>query len=85
MLSSAQTMQGLLRWAWHKADWLRDGVARAVEDIHAVRSNDPAARSSLEVALVYPGVHALWLHRALEKKDRRNRVERRPKFREETR
>ncbi len=29
-----------------------------------MRSNDPAARSSLEVALVYPGVHALWIHRA---------------------
>src|ERR1700730_4056777 len=34
------------------------------EDIGAVRANDPAARSSLEVALVYPGLHALWLHRA---------------------
>ncbi len=34
------------------------------EDIRAVRANDPAARSSLEVALVYPGLHALWLHRA---------------------
>src|SRR5271165_5292820 len=34
------------------------------EDIRAVRANDPAARSSLEVVLVYPGVHALWLHRA---------------------
>ena len=26
-------------------------------------ANDPAARSALEVALVYPGLHALWLHR----------------------
>ena len=34
------------------------------EDIGAVRANDPAARGSLEVALVYPGLHALWLHRA---------------------
>jgi serine O-acetyltransferase len=34
------------------------------EDIGAARANDPAARSSLEVALVYPGLHALWLHRA---------------------
>jgi serine O-acetyltransferase len=34
------------------------------DDIRAVRANDPAARSSLEVILVYPGVHALWLHRA---------------------
>jgi serine O-acetyltransferase len=34
------------------------------EDIGAVRANDPAARSTVEVALVYPGLHALWLHRA---------------------
>ncbi len=26
-------------------------------------ANDPAARSPLEVALLYPGLHALWLHR----------------------
>src|SRR3979409_1711817 len=34
------------------------------EDIRAARANDPAVRSSLEVALVYPGLHAIWLHRA---------------------
>jgi serine O-acetyltransferase len=42
-------------------------LARAAEylaeDIRAIRANDPAARSSLEVALVYPGLHALALHR----------------------
>jgi serine O-acetyltransferase len=36
----------------------------ASEDVSAVCANDPAARSPLEVALVYPGLHALWLHRA---------------------
>ena len=39
-------------------------VELVAEDIRAVRANDPAARSGLEVALVYPGLHALWLHRA---------------------
>jgi serine O-acetyltransferase len=34
-----------------------------VEDIRAIRANDPAARSDLEVALVYPGLHALAMHR----------------------
>lgn len=34
------------------------------EDIRSVQANDPAARSAVEVALVYPGLHALWLHRA---------------------
>ncbi|WP_182354227.1 serine O-acetyltransferase EpsC [Flaviflexus huanghaiensis] len=33
------------------------------EDLEAARKRDPAARTSLEVALAYPGVHALWAHR----------------------
>jgi serine O-acetyltransferase len=33
------------------------------EDVRAICENDPAARSPLEVLLVYPGLHALWLHR----------------------
>jgi serine O-acetyltransferase len=33
-------------------------------DIQAVRERDPAARSTLEVLLCYPGVHALVFHRA---------------------
>jgi serine O-acetyltransferase len=32
-------------------------------DIRAVRQRDPAARSTLEVLLCYPGVHALAFHR----------------------
>src|SRR5215468_3545125 len=32
-------------------------------DIRAVRERDPAARSTLEVLLCYPGVHALAFHR----------------------
>ncbi|MBM7825714.1 serine O-acetyltransferase [Arcanobacterium pluranimalium] len=34
-----------------------------IEDLQAAVNHDPAARSTLEVALVYPGVHALWVHR----------------------
>jgi serine O-acetyltransferase len=33
-------------------------------DIHTVLERDPAARSALEVVLCYPGVHAIWFHRA---------------------
>ena len=36
---------------------------RATEDVSAIVANDPAARSRFEVLLVYPGLHALWLHR----------------------
>ncbi|HOB47988.1 MAG TPA: serine O-acetyltransferase [Mycobacterium sp.] len=32
-------------------------------DLRAVRERDPAARSALEVALCYPGVHAIWGYR----------------------
>ncbi|WP_240646088.1 serine O-acetyltransferase EpsC [Georgenia sp. SYP-B2076] len=34
-----------------------------LEDLQAARRRDPAARTLVEVALAYPGVHALWLHR----------------------
>ena len=33
------------------------------EDIQTVFAKDPAARSTLEVILCYPGLHALWFHR----------------------
>jgi len=33
------------------------------EDLRAIRRVDPAARSTLEILLVYPGLHALWMHR----------------------
>ena len=36
---------------------------RLREDIRAIFSKDPAARSTLEVLFCYPGLHALWFHR----------------------
>jgi serine O-acetyltransferase len=33
------------------------------QDVRAVQERDPAARSTLEVALCYPGVHVLMFHR----------------------
>ena len=33
------------------------------EDIQAVFDRDPAARTTLEVVLAYPGLHAIWCHR----------------------
>jgi len=36
---------------------------RMKRDVHAALERDPAARSALEVALCYPGVHAIWIHR----------------------
>jgi serine O-acetyltransferase len=37
--------------------------ARIREDIAAAKLRDPAARSSIELALLYPGLHAIWAHR----------------------
>ena len=36
---------------------------RLREDIRIVFDRDPAARSTLEVVLAYPGLHAIWIHR----------------------
>jgi len=41
------------------------------EDIEAVRERDPAARGTLEIALTYPGLHAIWIHRLANHLDRR--------------
>ena len=32
-------------------------------DVQAAKERDPAARRRLEIVLLYPGLHALWLHR----------------------
>jgi serine O-acetyltransferase len=57
MLSSGP--MAIARWARK----IRGGLGLVAEDIRAVCQNDPAARSAFEVALVYPGLHALWVHR----------------------
>ena len=36
---------------------------RIRDDIRSVFERDPAARSTLEVLLAYPGLHAVWIHR----------------------
>ncbi len=38
-------------------------LARMREDIQAAFDHDPAARTTLEVVLTYPGLHAIWAHR----------------------
>ncbi|NLE97147.1 MAG: serine O-acetyltransferase [Propionibacterium sp.] len=45
--------QSLLRAAW----------TRIQEDLDAAMRDDPAARTKLEVALIYSGVHAVWSYR----------------------
>jgi serine O-acetyltransferase len=38
-------------------------LKNVIEDIDVALTRDPAARNRIEVALAYPGVHALWAHR----------------------
>jgi serine O-acetyltransferase len=38
-------------------------LGRMRRDVHVVLERDPAARTTWEVALLYPGVHAVWAHR----------------------
>lgn len=33
------------------------------QDLNVIMQRDPAAKSKLEAALCYPGLHAIWLHR----------------------
>jgi serine O-acetyltransferase len=42
-------------------------LSRIREDIHSVLERDPAARSTLEVLLCYPGLWAVWIHRVSHK------------------
>jgi serine O-acetyltransferase len=42
---------------------LRSAWSTVREDLEVARQRDPAARSLLEVALAYPGVHAVWGYR----------------------
>lgn len=53
---------------------VRGLLVDALEDIRAVRRADPAARTSLEVVLTYPGLHALWFHRVAHLTWRRGHV-----------
>ena len=39
-------------------------IDRIREDIKSAMTKDPAAKNVLEVFLCYPGLHALWMHRA---------------------
>lgn len=39
-------------------------LSRIREDVETVFAEDPAAKSTWEVLCCYPGLHAIWLHRA---------------------
>jgi serine O-acetyltransferase len=42
-------------------------IARIKEDIASIYHRDPAARSAFEIIFNYPGMQAIWLHRASHK------------------
>lgn len=42
---------------------LRKFLHTIQNDIHAIYERDPAARSTLEIIVCYPGLHALWFYR----------------------
>jgi serine O-acetyltransferase len=48
---------------FHPFKWLSASLALMRSDILSVRQRDPAARSTLEILLCYPGLHAVWGHR----------------------
>lgn len=42
-------------------------VTRFREDIQAAKSKDPASSSTVTMALTYPGLHAIWMHRLIHR------------------
>ena len=42
---------------------LADYIAAIRRDVRSALERDPAARTSLEILLLYPGLHAVWIHR----------------------
>lgn len=51
-----------------------DAAARSIrEDVAAAKLRDPAARGGVEIALLYPGLHAVWSHRVAHALWRRGR------------
>ncbi|ACV78060.1 serine O-acetyltransferase EpsC [Nakamurella multipartita] len=46
---------------------LSDAVGLLREDLQAARERDPSARSLVEIALGYPGLHAVWCHRLVHR------------------
>ncbi|MEY3902848.1 MAG: hypothetical protein RL189_2154 [Pseudomonadota bacterium] len=66
-LSGLQTVKGVSMRLLQKSRFLVDGLNAIMNDIRelpeAVRGKDPAARSTAEVLLLYPGVKAVLLHR----------------------
>lgn len=42
-------------------------ATRFREDIAAARAKDPASGSTLMMALTYPGLHAIWMHRLIHR------------------
>lgn len=59
------------------APWFARGIAAAArsvrEDVASAKLRDPAARGGAEIALLYPGLHAVWSHRVAHALWRRGR------------
>lgn len=42
---------------------LQEMLALLREDVETIFAKDPAAKSTLEILFLYPGLHAIWMHR----------------------
>ena len=59
MATQTMSVHPLVRPFKHMANYF----AMIRRDIDSVSQRDPAARSTLEILLVYSGLHAIWIHR----------------------
>ncbi|MBN2371811.1 MAG: serine O-acetyltransferase [Vicinamibacteria bacterium] len=44
--------------------WITNMIKMMRRDVRAVLERDPAARTAIEALVCYPGLHAIWAHRA---------------------
>ena len=63
-----KTQEKQMRRSVRKIKRTADSMIETVKtDVYAVKERDPAARSTVEVLLLYPGVHAIAAHRLAHK------------------
>ncbi len=62
--AAREALSGAFKAAASVRDAGRGAASQMSRDIAAIRQRDPAARNEFEILTCYPGLHALWFHRA---------------------
>lgn len=63
-LAACTAVTGAMKACGRARETGRQMAAVMARDVEVIRQRDPAARNDLEILTCYPGLHALWFHRA---------------------